>query len=108
LLSHVEFSPNEPKRIGLFSYGSGLASSLFSAHIVGDVSHIVKNLDLKNRLDSRTVLDPQAYDDMCKLREHAHLQKNFKPSGKTETLQSGTYYLTEVDDMFRRKYEVKA
>ncbi|KAJ5749684.1 hypothetical protein N7533_006712 [Penicillium manginii] len=96
LLSHVEFSPNEPKRIGLFSYGSGLASSLFSAHIVGDVSHIVKNLDLKNRLDSRT------------LREHAHLQKNFKPSGKTETLQSGTYYLTEVDDMFRRKYEVKA
>ncbi|KAJ5235191.1 uncharacterized protein N7469_004359 [Penicillium citrinum] len=108
LLSHVEFSPNEPKRIGLFSYGSGLASSMFSANIVGDVSHIVKNLDLKNRLDSRTVLSPEAYDAMCKLREHAHLQKNFKPAGKTETLQSGTYYLTEVDDMFRRNYEVKA
>ncbi|KAJ5634213.1 hypothetical protein N7528_002055 [Penicillium herquei] len=108
LLSFVPFSPSEPKRIGLFSYGSGLASSLFSAKIVGDVSYIVEKLDLKNRLDSRNVLAPAAYDEMCKLREHAHLKKNFKPVGSTETLQSGVYYLTEVDDMFRRKYEIKA
>jgi hydroxymethylglutaryl-CoA synthase len=108
LLSFVPFSPSEPKRIGLFSYGSGLAASMFSAKIVGDVSEMVEKLDLKNRLDSRTVLEPQAYDDMCKLREHAHLKKNFKPSGNVETLQKGTYYLTEVDDMFRRKYEIKA
>lgn len=45
---------------------------------------------------------------MCKLREHAHLKKNFQPAGKTETLQQNTYYLTEVDDMFRRNYSVKA
>ncbi|KAJ5648459.1 hypothetical protein N7490_004831 [Penicillium lividum] len=108
LLSHVTFSPSEPKRIGLFSYGSGLASSLFSAKIVGDVSVMVEKLNLKNRLEARNVLAPAAYDDMCKLREHAHLKKNFKPSGSTETLQPGTYYLTEIDDMFRRKYEIKA
>ncbi|KAJ5287977.1 hypothetical protein N7478_003663 [Penicillium angulare] len=108
LLSHITFSPSDPKRIGLFSYGSGLASSLFSAKIVGDVSEMVEKLDLKNRLESRTVLAPAAYDEMCKLREHAHLKKNFKPSGNVETIQSGVYYLTEVDDMFRRKYEIKA
>jgi hydroxymethylglutaryl-CoA synthase len=45
---------------------------------------------------------------MCKLREHAHLKKNFKPTGSIETIKSGVYYLTEVDDMFRRKYEIKA
>lgn len=45
---------------------------------------------------------------MCALRKQAHLKKNFKPSGNTETLFPNTYYLTEVDDMFRRKYEVKA
>ena len=45
---------------------------------------------------------------MCVLREHAHLKKNFKPSGKTETLYPNTYYLSEVDDMFRRQYEIKA
>ncbi|KAJ5887988.1 hypothetical protein N7495_008029 [Penicillium taxi] len=108
LLSYVTFSPSEPKRIALFSYGSGLAASMFSANIVGDVSKIVEKLDLKNRLESRTVLAPVEYDAMCKLREHAHLKKNFQPTGKTETLQPGTYYLAEVDEMFRRKYEVKA
>lgn len=45
---------------------------------------------------------------MCQLREKAHLQKDFKPTGNVETLLPGTYYLTEVDGMFRRKYEVKA
>lgn len=45
---------------------------------------------------------------MCVLREHAHLAKNFKPSGNTETLVPGAYYLAEIDDMFRRKYEIKA
>jgi hydroxymethylglutaryl-CoA synthase len=45
---------------------------------------------------------------MCILREHAHLKKNFKPTGNTDTLFPGTYYLTEIDDMFRRKYEIKA
>ncbi|KAJ5163529.1 Thiolase-like subgroup [Penicillium coprophilum] len=108
LLSNVAFDPEQVKRIGLFSYGSGLASSMFSAKIVGDVSGMVEKLDLQKRLNARTILEPAAYDDMCKLREHAHLKKNFQPVGKTETIGSGVYYLTEVDDMFRRKYEIKA
>ncbi len=45
---------------------------------------------------------------MCILREKAHLQKNFVPQGSPDTIIKGTYYLTEVDDMFRRKYEIKA
>ncbi|BAE57773.1 hydroxymethylglutaryl-coenzyme A synthase C terminal-domain-containing protein [Aspergillus flavus] len=108
LLSNVTFDPSQPKRIGLFSYGSGLAASMFSAKIVGDVSYMAEKLDLHNRLNARDVLAPQAYVEMCALRKQAHLKKNFKPSGNTETLFPNTYYLTEVDDMFRRKYEVKA
>jgi hydroxymethylglutaryl-CoA synthase len=42
------------------------------------------------------------------LREKAHQKKNFTPEGSIDNLAPGTYYLTEVDDMFRRKYEVKA
>ena len=45
---------------------------------------------------------------VCLLREKAHQKKNFTPEGSIDTLTSGTYYLTEVDDMFRRKYEIKA
>ncbi|RJE23514.1 Hydroxymethylglutaryl-CoA synthase [Aspergillus sclerotialis] len=108
LISNVSFDPSQPKRVGLFSYGSGLASSMFSVKIVGDVSSMAKNLDLHNRLNARNVLPPSAYDEMCVLREHAHLAKSFKPSGSVETIAPGTYYLAEVDDMYRRKYEIKA
>ena len=45
---------------------------------------------------------------MCNLREKAHLQKSYIPAGDAETITPGTYYLTEIDDMFRRKYDIKA
>lgn len=45
---------------------------------------------------------------MCALREQAHLKKGYTPTGDPSTIVSGTYYLTQVDDMFRRQYEVKA
>lgn len=45
---------------------------------------------------------------MCLLREKAHLQKDYVPTGDPETVTPGTYYLTKVDDMFRREYAVKA
>ena len=45
---------------------------------------------------------------MCVLREQAHLQKSYSPKGSAETIAKGTYYLTSVDDMFRRKYEIRA
>lgn len=44
---------------------------------------------------------------MCNLREKAHLKKDYSPAGQTDTLFPGTYYLTHVDDMFRRKYDIK-
>lgn len=44
---------------------------------------------------------------MCNLREKAHLQKSYTPSGSADTLFPGTYYLTGIDDMFRRTYAVK-
>jgi len=45
---------------------------------------------------------------MCDLRKKAHLQKNYVPSGEVSTIAPGTYYLENVDDMFKRFYSVKA
>lgn len=95
------------KRIGLFSYGSGLAASLFSCKVRGDVSHITRILDLKNKLDGRTTNTPQEYEAAIALREKAHLQRDFSPSGSIDLIQKGAYYLTHVDDKFRREYAVK-
>lgn len=64
LLSNVTFDPSQPKRVAVFSYGSGLASSMFSFKVVGDVSYMAKNLDLHNRLNARRVVSPQEYDNV--------------------------------------------
>jgi len=111
LASLVAFVPHENllgKRIGMFSYGSGMAAAFFSLRIVGSVEHIAKTLDLKARLDARRAVPPETYDAMCELRHKAHLKKNFTPEGDVSTIAPGTYYLEYIDDMFRRKYAVKA
>ena len=52
------------KRVGIFSYGSGLASSFFSLQVKGDVSDIVKSVDLHTRLDNRRTVAPEVYDEV--------------------------------------------
>ena len=65
LLSQVPSNTLRGKRIAIFSYGSGLASSLFSMKVVGDTSDLVSKLDLQTRLDTRRVVAPEVYDEVC-------------------------------------------
>lgn len=95
------------KRVSLFSYGSGLASSFFSLVVKGDISNIAKQLDLKNKLEGRTFATPQEYEVAIGLREKAHLKSSFTPEGSIDNIPSGSYYLTSIDDKFRREYAIK-
>jgi len=108
LLSNVDSDALQGKRVGIFSYGSGLASSLLSLKVVGSTENIKKTVDLRARLDARRVVAPEVYDELCDLRKKAHLQKGYTPAGNPETITKGTYYLESVDDMFRRNYSIKA
>ncbi|POS76566.1 hydroxymethylglutaryl-CoA synthase [Diaporthe helianthi] len=108
LVSHVDASSLEGKRVGLFSYGSGLAASFTSFKVVGNTEKMSKTLNLPARLEARRKVAPETYDALCDLRKQAHLQKNFKPKGDASTIAPGTYYLEEVNDMFQRSYSVKA
>lgn len=67
ILSEIPADKLQGQRIGVFSYGSGLASSFFSVKVVGDVSSIAKTLDLKNAIEQRQKVDPQTYDDVFPL-----------------------------------------
>jgi hydroxymethylglutaryl-CoA synthase len=107
LISNVPSADLQGKRVTIFSYGSGLASSMFSLKVKGSVEELAAKVDLHTRLSGRNVVAPEVYDEKCNLRERAHLKKNYKPEGDVETLAPGTYYLTNVDDMFRREYAVK-
>lgn len=64
LVSNVPPAELQGKRVGLFSYGSGLASSLFSLRVKGDVSYISEKIDLRARLDKRRAVDPEVYDEV--------------------------------------------
>ncbi|PHH65973.1 hypothetical protein CDD81_921 [Ophiocordyceps australis] len=108
LLGFVDSKALQGKRIGLFSYGSGLASTFMSFRINGDVEKLAKTLNMPARLEARRAVPPETYEEMCNLRKQAHLQKDYVPKGDTSTIVSGTYYLEKVDDMFRREYSVKA
>lgn len=71
LLSNVASEQLLGTRLGFFSYGSGLASSFFSVKVVGDVSTMVKSLDLQSRLDARRTVAPEVYDEVCELHSRA-------------------------------------
>ncbi|KAF2747394.1 hydroxymethylglutaryl-CoA synthase [Sporormia fimetaria CBS 119925] len=107
LLANITNAEAQGKRVGMFSYGSGLASSMFSFKIRGNIEEMQKQLDLHARLDARRVVAPEVYDEMCNLREKAHLQKDYTPVGNPDTILPGVYYLTGIDSMFRRSYAVK-
>lgn len=64
VLSNIRNEQLQGKRIGIFSYGSGLASSFFSLQVKGDVSKMVEKLDLHQRLDARRTVAPQVYDEV--------------------------------------------
>ena len=107
LLGNVSSEDLQGKRIGIFSYGSGLASSFFTVRVKKSTQEMAKHLNVQKRLAARRTVKPQVYDDMCNLREKAHLQKDYTPKGDASTIADGAYYLTGVDDMFRRKYTIK-
>ncbi|KJK67333.1 Hydroxymethylglutaryl-coenzyme A synthase C terminal [Aspergillus parasiticus SU-1] len=107
LLSNVPSEKLQNKRVGMFSYGGGLASTMFSLQVKGDITEMAQKIRLRDRLDARAAVSPEFYDQMCQLREKAYQQKNYTPKGSVDSLAPGTYYLIHVDDIFRRKYELK-
>ena len=72
-------SPSEllGHRIVLFSYGSGLASAMFSIKITNDsgpkFNRLLENLsNIRNNLESRVKVSPEEFDKVMKLREETH------------------------------------
>lgn len=64
LLSNVTSDQLKGKRIGVFSYGSGLASSFFSIKVAGDVGELAQKLDLQKRLEARRTVPPEVFDQV--------------------------------------------
>ncbi|CCX32220.1 hydroxymethylglutaryl-coenzyme A synthase C terminal-domain-containing protein [Pyronema domesticum] len=107
LLKNVDSDALQGKRVAIFSYGSGLASSMFSFTVKGSTKEFAEKMNLTERLAARNIVAPEVYDAMCELRHRAHGKKNYSPEGSVDTIVKGSYYLTSIDDMFRREYARK-
>lgn len=97
------------RHIGVFSYGSGLASTMYSISITSDSEKLQKLLNnisyIKPLLEQRIKISPQEFTELMDTRVHNSHRTSFEPSGDIERLFPGTYYLKYVDDMHRRTYE---
>ncbi|XP_057674758.1 hydroxymethylglutaryl-CoA synthase, cytoplasmic isoform X2 [Corythoichthys intestinalis] len=99
------------QRIGVFSYGSGFAATLYSLRVSQDhtpgsaLDKLISSMsDLKVRLESRRKVSPDVFSENMKLREETHHLASYVPRGCVEDLFPGTWYLTRVDEKHRREY----
>lgn len=92
------------KQLLCFSYGSGLAATMFSLHVVKPVDHIAEKLNLQQRLDERVAVSPTEYTQVLAVREQTYGACDFEVTSALSTLAPGTFYLVSVDEMGRRRY----
>ncbi|KAH9852620.1 hydroxymethylglutaryl-CoA synthase [Lenzites betulinus] len=104
LLASVEPAELRGKRISMFAYGSGLASSFFTLKVKGDTSAIREKMDLVARLESMKVVPCQEYVDSLALREKNHNAGSYQPVGSLDNIWPGAYYLENIDARYRRTY----
>lgn len=97
------------RHVGVFSYGSGLASTMYSISVTNDTAKLQALLDnlayVKPTLEQRVKISPKEFTELMEVRVHNSHRTSFEPSGSIERLFPGTYYLKYVDDMHRRTYE---
>jgi len=95
-------------KLAMFSYGSGMAATMYSITVSDDVSRINRLLtsltSIDSVLDARIKFTPQEFVDVLKQREESHNKADFKPAQSEKYLQSDTFYLERVDSKFRRFY----
>lgn len=93
-------------RIILFSFGSGLASSMYSLRVTGPLNRIFKGLQLREQLDNRLIVPPTVYAATLRRREKDYCRFDYEPCSDTQTLAPGTYYLKRVGVQGDRIYDV--
>ena len=96
----------------MFSYGSGLASAMFSFIVSDTETEATKKLfnnlaDIPERLKARKEVPPYEFVKILEIREKTHHLSNYTPWQHTSDIANGAYCLLHVDDKYRRSYARK-
>lgn len=92
------------KRLLLFAFGSGFASSMFTLRVMASVKHVLVGKSLQQFLDERIVTPPEVYDSIMTLRERDYGRFGYTPQSEVSSLAPGCYYLREVTSDGQRRY----
>ncbi|KZC11219.1 PREDICTED: hydroxymethylglutaryl-CoA synthase 1 [Dufourea novaeangliae] len=99
-------------KVGLFSYGSGLCSTMYSITITKEIGadsklmQIISSLSyVKKELDARQKVSPADYTKVLEWREQNCHTVPFSPKSSITNMFPGTYYLVEIDEKYRRTYK---
>ncbi|KAI0565061.1 Hydroxymethylglutaryl-coenzyme A synthase [Gracilaria domingensis] len=93
------------KRVLLYSFGSGFASSMFSLRVTAPVDKLFLGRDLKERLEDRIVAEAEDYIRTLKERESNYGRFGYVPQANIEDLFPGTWYLRGVQPEGERSYD---
>jgi len=92
------------KRVLMFSYGSGLSSTMFSFKVTQSVSAIAENSNVIQRLESRMWIKPKKFAKALLLNEKRYQEQGYNPKQSLGDLFPGTFYLERIDEKMQRKY----
>nr|CAH7734605.1 unnamed protein product [Callosobruchus chinensis] len=96
-------------KILIFSYGSGLVSSMFSITVGKNTDSLKKIASLLSQsislMDARQKVEPQKFEAVMELRREVSHKAPYTPVGLIDSFFPGTYYLTQIDEKRRRFYE---
>jgi len=93
----------------LFSYGSGLAATMFSCIVDGSLKEQAEKCNLYSRLESREESSAESFSEALEQRRLSHLpeseENEFLSKVKESHVPPGSFFLRCVDDRKRRVYE---
>ena len=105
LLSFLFKNPEIKNKKGmLFSYGSGICSTLLSIEVKKNPIGEVQREKIENFLENRVKICPKEYSKIMyqKEKNYGHFQGKIEIN--FDQLNDNCFYLSEIDSKWRRKY----
>jgi len=95
------------KNVLIFSYGSGLASTMFELEFSKDKSKFKKwkEIDLDGKLNDRIKISPKEFSEKLDKRENKIMLNNENLSNHKPIVFDNTFVLKSYDNLHRRSYE---
>ncbi|GBG24740.1 Hydroxymethylglutaryl-CoA synthase [Hondaea fermentalgiana] len=107
LIAQSDKLAKKDDRVLMFSYGSGLAATMFSAKIEGSLEEQRTTCNLLARLDDRVKATPEQFTEALEMREQFYTATDFEFPSVNDTKLAphpGSFSLAGVDSMGRRAY----